>query len=295
MELPRRSDHGQQPDGRPPRLGPDVQGRLPALSRHAGRGPALAERVRLPGTLGRGQRRAGPRLYEQARYRGLRNRRIRLALQAACPDLRRAPDRAVRPARDVDGLERPGRVAPAARPARRGSRPAGDDPGCRRSGERQRGDARRAARDARCRRQLFHVQQREQRPDLGVPGRVPPAGLDLQGPRHDAVVRPLRDWPLRDGDERGLRRSGGPRPDRPLPACGAARRSASRVDDHAVDADLQRRGGSRQGPDVRPCSPGRRHLLAGEGDAQDRPQRSVRGPRGASGRRPRRVALRRPV
>ena len=38
-------------------------------------------------------------------------------------------------------------------------------------------------------RQLLHVQQREQRPDLGLPGRVPPARLDVQGPRHDAVVR----------------------------------------------------------------------------------------------------------
>ena len=43
-------------------------------------------------------------------------------VQAARPDLRRAPDRAVDPARHVDGLERPGRAAPAARPARRRTR-----------------------------------------------------------------------------------------------------------------------------------------------------------------------------
>src|SRR3954447_9128796 len=64
LELPRRAHHGQQPDGRPSRVGPDVQGRLPAVPRHARRGAALAERVRLPGAVGRGQRREGPRLHE---------------------------------------------------------------------------------------------------------------------------------------------------------------------------------------------------------------------------------------
>ena len=89
LELPRRPDHGQQPDGRPSRLGPDLQGPVPALPRDARRGPALAERLRLPGPVGRGQRRAGPGVQEQARHRGLRHRRVRLALQAARPDLRR--------------------------------------------------------------------------------------------------------------------------------------------------------------------------------------------------------------
>ena len=64
LELPRRADHGQQPDGRPPRLGPRLQGPLPALPRDARRGPALPERVRLPGPVGRGQRRARPRLHD---------------------------------------------------------------------------------------------------------------------------------------------------------------------------------------------------------------------------------------
>ena len=95
LELPRRADHGQQPDGRPPRLGPDVQGPLPALPRDARRGPALPERLRLPGPVGRGQRRARPRLHEQARHRGVRHRRVREPVQAARPDLRRPPDRAV--------------------------------------------------------------------------------------------------------------------------------------------------------------------------------------------------------
>ena len=48
----------------------------------------------------------------------VRHRPVRDALQAARPDVRRAPDRAVDPPRHVDGLERPGRAAPAPRPAR---------------------------------------------------------------------------------------------------------------------------------------------------------------------------------
>ena len=98
-----------------------------------------------------------------------------------------------------------------------------DDRGHRRAGHRHRRDAGRAARDARHRRQLLHVQQREQRPHLGVPGRVPPARLDLQGPRHDAVVRAVRDGHLPDGDERGLPGSRRPGPDRPVPARRPAR------------------------------------------------------------------------
>ena len=77
LELPRRADHGQQPDGRPPRLGPDVQGPVPALPRDARRGPALPERVRLPGPVGRGQRRARPGLHLEARHRGVRHRPVR--------------------------------------------------------------------------------------------------------------------------------------------------------------------------------------------------------------------------
>ena len=140
---------------------------------------------------------------------------------------RRAPDRAVDPARDVDGLERPARAASAGRAAR--GRPGGDrhDRGPGRPRHRHRRDARRPARDARHGRQLLHVQQREQRPHLGLPGRVPPARLALQGPRHDAVVRPLRDRAVADGDERGLPGSRGPGPDRPVPAGRPARASRS--------------------------------------------------------------------
>ena len=132
LVLPRRSHHGQQPDGRPPRLGSGLQGPLPALPRHARPGPALAERLRLPGTVGRGQRRARPRLHEQARHRGLRHRRVRQPLQAARADVRGAADGAVHPTRHVDGLERPRRAPPAARPAGCRPRRGGDHRGARR-------------------------------------------------------------------------------------------------------------------------------------------------------------------
>ena len=199
-------------------------------------------------------------------------------VQAARPDLRRPPDRADHPARQLDGLERPGRAAPAARPARGGPDPAGDDRGPGRSRHRHGRDARRAARHAGRRRLLLHVQQREQRPHLGLPRRVPPARLGLQGPRHDAVVPALRDRPLPDGDERGLRRPRGPGADRPLPAARPARRVAPRLDDDALDAGRQRRRGRRRGPALRPGPPGRRRLLARQGDAQAGPPRPVPGP-----------------
>ena len=279
LELPRRPDHGQQPDGRPPRLGPRLQGPLPAVPRDARRGPALAERVRLPGPVGRGQRRARPRLHEQARHRGLRHRRVRLALQAARPDLRRPPDRADDPARDVDGLERPRRAAPAARRARRRPVAGHDDPGTERPAHRHRRDARRAARHARARRQLLHVQQREQRPDLGLPRRVPQARLDLQGPRLDAVVPALRDRPLPDGDERGLRRPRGSRAHRPLPARRPARRGAPRLDDDAVDARRERRRRRRPDLEYVRIRQGDGRSLGRQGDAQAGGRRAVRGPR----------------
>ena len=143
------------------------------------------------------------------------------------------------------------------------------------SRHRHRRDARRAAGHARHRRQLLHVQQREQRPDLGLPGRVPPARLAVQGPRHDAVVRALRHRHLADGDERGLPGPRRPRADRPLPAARPAGRGAAGLDDHALDADLERRRGRRcrrlryvrvrQGDD---------DVLARQGHAQDGARRA---------------------
>src|SRR3990172_1530776 len=106
VELPRRADHREQPDGRAPRLGARLQGPVPALPRHARGGPALPERLRLPGPVGRGERRARSRLHEQARHRSPRHRSLRQPVQAARPDLRRPADRAVDPPWHVDGLGR---------------------------------------------------------------------------------------------------------------------------------------------------------------------------------------------
>ena len=48
-------------------------------------------------------------------------------------------------------------------------------------------------------------------------------GLAVQGPRLDALVRSLRDRHQPARDDRGLRRSRGPRPDRQVPAARSAR------------------------------------------------------------------------
>jgi len=60
----------------------------------------------------------------------------------------------------------------------------------------------------------FHLQQREQRPDLGLPAGVPRARLDLQGPRLDALVPALRHGHQPARDDRGLPGPRGP-PDSP--------------------------------------------------------------------------------
>ncbi len=142
---------------------------------------------------------------------------------------------------------------------------------------------------------LLHVQQREQRPDLGVPRGVPPAGLALQGPRLDAVVPALRDRPLPDGDERGLPGSRGPRAHRAVPARRPARRGAPRLDDDAVDARGER--GRRRPPRaaLRAGPPGRRVVLAGPRRPQAGPRRRLQDRGGEDRRRARRVALHRPV
>ncbi len=80
VQLHRRPDHGERLDGRAPCVGPDAEGRLPALQGVTRPPPALPERLRLPGPLDRGRRRtpAGPEL--QARDRGVRPRRVRTPL-----------------------------------------------------------------------------------------------------------------------------------------------------------------------------------------------------------------------
>ena len=80
----------------------------------------------------------------------------------------------------------------------------------------------------------------------------------------------LRDRPLADGDERGLPGQRGPRADGPVPARRPAGRGAARLDDDALDADLERRRGGRRGAALRQGPPGRRPVLARQGHAQDR-------------------------
>ena len=93
----------------------------------------------------------------------------------------------------------------------------------------------------------------------------------------------------------GYRDREDPGPDGPLPARRPARGGAARLDDDALDADLERRRGGRSGPALRPGPPGRRRVLAGQGDPEAGARRPVRGPRGAAGQRARRLALRGPV
>ena len=62
LQLHRRADHGEQPDGRPPRLGPHAEGRLPALQ-GAARASTSATRTgstaRGSGSRSRSRRRSG--------------------------------------------------------------------------------------------------------------------------------------------------------------------------------------------------------------------------------------------
>ena len=66
--------------------------------------PALPERLRLPGALGRGRGREVARAQLQARDRGVRPGRVRRPLPRARRRVRRGDHRAVEAARDVDGL-----------------------------------------------------------------------------------------------------------------------------------------------------------------------------------------------
>ena len=79
-QLHRRPGHREQDAGRPHGLGPHAQGRLPALQGAARLRPALPERLRLPGPLDRGRRRARARAQLEAGDRGVRPRRVRAPL-----------------------------------------------------------------------------------------------------------------------------------------------------------------------------------------------------------------------
>ena len=80
--LHRRPGHRQQGDGRPHRVGPHAQGRVPALSGAARLPPALPERLGLPGAVDRGRGREVARPELQARDRGVRARALRRSAAA---------------------------------------------------------------------------------------------------------------------------------------------------------------------------------------------------------------------
>ena len=90
--------------GRPPRLGTHLQGSLPALQGDAGLRPALAERLRLPGSVGRGPGRARAQPEQQARHRVVRHRQVLARLPRARGSQRRRDHQAGHTARPMDGL-----------------------------------------------------------------------------------------------------------------------------------------------------------------------------------------------
>ena len=277
LVVPRRADHRQQPDGRPSRLGPHVQGpRSSATTRCSARTSAgrTASTARACGSRSTSSASwaspasATSRRYGIAEFVSLCKQRvltyaalqteqsIRLGMWMDWND----PDE-LRRLRDLLGR---GPVA-GHRRSRARDGPVTDtvEMIVGRLGMPELGGS------------LLHVQQREQRPHLGLPRRVPPARLAVQGPRLDALVRALRHGHQPDGDERGLPGPRGPRPDRPLPARRPAGRVAARLDDDALDADRERRRGGRPGPRLRPHPPGRRRAT---GSARARSRRRVAGP-----------------
>ena len=82
LQLRRRPGDREQVARRPHRLGAHAEGRLPALQGAARLPSALPERLRLPGPLDRGRRRARARPQLEAGDRGVRPRRVR----AKCRD-----------------------------------------------------------------------------------------------------------------------------------------------------------------------------------------------------------------
>ncbi len=90
----------QRHAGHPPRRGPRLQGRLPALPDDEGLPRAPPGRLGLPRPAGRTRRREGAGLHRQARHRGLRHRRV----QREVPRERPAPRRRLRGHERAHGL-----------------------------------------------------------------------------------------------------------------------------------------------------------------------------------------------
>ena len=139
-----------------------------------------------------------------------------------------------------------------------------------------------------------HDGRREQLHHLAVPEEVPRARLALRGPGRDAVVPPLRHRLVgaRDRDG-GLQGDCAPRPVRQVPACRRGRLPAG-VDDHPLDAYLQRGRGGPPGKDLREGARRRGHPVPRQGAASTAARRD-RNPGGYAGRRTCRPALQRAV
>ena len=104
LELHRRPGDREQDARRPHRLGPDAEGRLPALQGAARLRPALPERLRLPGPLDRGRGRARARAQLEARDRGVRPRGVRAPLPGGRRAVGGGADPRLEAPRPVDGL-----------------------------------------------------------------------------------------------------------------------------------------------------------------------------------------------
>src|SRR5437763_14598190 len=100
----RRPCDGEQVARGPYRVGADAQGRLPALQGPPRLRPAVPERLRLPGAVDRGRRRARARAELEARDRGVRAGGLRAALPRGRRPLVRGADRRLEAARPMDGL-----------------------------------------------------------------------------------------------------------------------------------------------------------------------------------------------
>src|SRR5690348_6018633 len=70
------ADHGEQPDGGTPRVGPLAEGYVPAVQRDARVRATIPERVRLPGTVGRGRGGKEPRAGDKAGDSRVRDREV---------------------------------------------------------------------------------------------------------------------------------------------------------------------------------------------------------------------------
>ena len=141
--------------------GRTLQGRLPSLLRHDAATPALSERLRLPGALGRSRSRTRAQDHDETGNRRLRHRQIRQCVQTPRAAICGTADRAVDPPGLLDGLGRSGHAAKTCRTVGTDQTVSDHDP-VRENGDRSKSSTRGEARLCRMGRQLFHVLDREQ-------------------------------------------------------------------------------------------------------------------------------------